>query len=466
MAASLVIGFITVVTLGNRFCTRSGESGNAVMVFSCSWLVGVYLPITAIWANAPFYAWALTQKVKPKPGIMDHPLVRAIEMTGSSHYLGAVMLLTLGYAIAKYVGRTTTRERWLHPNLFATLDRIDVAFGITAFAGGIIIMILTESCRLSTGEQLLAYGAAAFLACFLFRSLRLDCLALTSRLPHGTARSISKRTGFMGVMSLWICWGLASLLGPVLLFRFGMEGSGLVSILGACLLILPWTLFRLVSGKPTESEFKRARQVGQFAIRCGAWSGFAVSLTFAGLIITGMTQRELRLGYEGPTPFAWAVQALKPLFCISGISALGAYAGSLIIAAILPRPVRATERVMACAQGGAAMLVTNYVFLILFALNVALLTVPSIGQLAGVPKSLQEHALLADGQWALLSCLSMGLLILVAAIGAALWAVEATIDCGLMWVIERLILRLRGKSSRGSPKAPIPAKNPPLAPSV
>ena len=126
LAASLIIGLTTAITIGRMFCRRRGEHGNAVMVFSCSWLVGIYLPITAIWANAPFYAWALTQKVKLKPGMMDHPLVRAIEMTGLSHYLGAVMLLTLGYAIAKYVGRITPRERWTHPNLFTALDRIDV----------------------------------------------------------------------------------------------------------------------------------------------------------------------------------------------------------------------------------------------------------------------------------------------------------------------------------------------------
>lgn len=465
LAASLIIGFTAVVTLGNRFCTRSGESGNAVMVFSCSWLVGVYLPITAIWANAPFYAWALTQKVKPKTGMMDHPLVRAIEMTGLSHYLGAVVLLTLGYAIAKHVGRITTRERWTHPDLFTALDRIDIIFGITSFVGGFLIMIFDESCRLNTGEQWLAYGAAAFLACFLFRSLRLDCLALAPRLPHGTARSVSKRTGFMGVASLWTCWGLVTISAPFF-FRNDLMVFGWLSVLGACLLILPWTLFRLAAGKPTETEFERARQVGRFAIRCGVWSGFAISLLFVGLIMTTLTQRELRLGYEGPTPFAWAIQALKPLCCISGILALGAYAGSLIITVVLPRPVRVTERVMACAQGGAAMAITNYVFLILFALNLALLTVPSIGQVAGAPKSLQPHDLLADGKWISLSCLSVGLLMLGAAIGAALWAVEATIDCGLMWVIERLILRLRGTSSRRSTKAPIPSKNPPPAPSV
>ncbi len=243
MAASLAIGFIIVVALGNRFCTRYGESGSAVMVFSCSWLVGVYLPITAIWANAPFYAWALTQKVKPKPGMMDRPLVRAIEMTGLSHYLGAVVLLTLGYAIARHVGRITTNERRTHPNLFTTLNRIDVVFGITAFAGGLIIMIFAESCRLSTGEQWLAYDAAAFLACFLFRSLRLDCLTLTSRLPHGTARSISKRTGFTGVMSLWICWGLITVSAPFLLFRNGPKASGWFSIFGPVLSFCPGPYF-------------------------------------------------------------------------------------------------------------------------------------------------------------------------------------------------------------------------------
>ena len=466
LTASLVIGFTTVIALGNRCCHRKGEGGNAVTVFSCSWLVGIYLPITAIWANAPFYAWALTQKVKPKPGMMDSPLVRAIEMTGLSHYLGSVALLTLGYAIAKCMGKFTTNKEGTGPNLFVRLDRIDILFGILSFAGGFLIMIFDESCRLSTGEQWLAYGAAAFLACFLFRSLRLDCLTLAPRLPHGTARSISKRTGFMGVASLWICWGSITVFAPLLLFRNGPEASGWLSVLGAGILISPWILFRLAAGKPTETEFERSRQVGQFAIRCGVWSGFAISLLFVGLIMTTMTQRELRLGYEGPTPFAWAVQALKPLCCISGVMALGAYAGSLIIAAVLPRPVRSTERIMACAQGGAAMVITNFVFLILFALNLALLTVPSIGQVVGVPKSLQLPALLADGKWISLSCLSMGLLILGAAIGAALWALEATIDCGLMCVIERVILRLRRRSSKVATKLPIPAKNPPPAPSV
>ena len=317
-------------------------------------------------------------------------------------------------------------------------------------------MIFAESCRLSTGEQWLAYGAAAFLACFLFRSLRLDCLALTPRLPQGTARSIGKRTGFMGVASLWICWGLFSVSVPFL--ASDPMKYGWLFVLETFLLILPLALFRLATGKPTEVEFERSRQVGQFAIYCGAWSGFTVSLAFAGLIMTGFTQRELRLAYEYPTPFAWTVQTLKPLFCICALPSLGAYAGSLIIAAVLPRPVRATERIMGCAQGGAAMAVTNYVFFVLFALNLALLTVPSIGLAAGVgvPKSLQLNTALADGQWLLLSCLSMGILILGAAIGAALWALEATIDCGLMWVIERLILRLRGTSSKRSTKAPIP----------
>ena len=95
------------------------------------------------------------------------------------------------------------------------------------------------------------------------------------------------------------------------------------------------------------------------------------------------------------------------------------------------------------------MLITNFLFLILFAMELALLTVPSI-PVRGAPDLSQLHALLAYGKWTSLSSFYMGLLALGAAGGAAFGAFQATIDCGLMWFLFERRKRRRTKAALSS----------------
>src|SRR5205814_370140 len=90
-----------VIVLGRRFCRYDFERGNAVLVFAISYCVGIFMPMAAIWANVPFYAYSASQTAKPASYLWADLLVAALERTALSHILGAVGFVGLGYFLAR-----------------------------------------------------------------------------------------------------------------------------------------------------------------------------------------------------------------------------------------------------------------------------------------------------------------------------------------------------------------------------
>jgi len=433
LVLSAFAGSFTVTALGKKYCRHGYERGSAVMIFATCWFVGIYVPIAAIWANAPLYAWAASQKAKPRFVELVAMLVPAVERMALSIYSGVGALFATGYLVTRRVKVTVPDKAKTGSMLGWNLDKVDVLFGVLAFTMGLFLVQVSRTLRLTELVQWLGCSGAAFLLCFLFRSLRLQRNALEKQMLEADGPPIAKKGGTLCVVTLLLCCG--SMMLQVQLYN--LLGFW-VFPLYAIILLIPWLLFRRVVGRCTTVTADRAQLLGQFTVRCGFWSGLAWSLTIGGWVFPSIAENELAKGGGISTPFAYTVLAMKPLFCISALpGGFGAWIGAFALTLAFPRSTRASERILACAQGGAVMLVINCICLVLFVASLAWLTVASIPS-QGAPQLSEFSHRFVSGNWISLGCLYMGLLALSAAAGAASWALGATVGCGLIWLRERL----------------------------
>jgi hypothetical protein len=257
--------------------------------------------------------------------------------------------------------------------------------------------------------------------------------------------------GTITIAALWLGFLVCGLIGVWLHasneWIFGLMTAG-------C--ILPWLSFRAAMYRKSEISPLEHDDLSAFAMRCGFWSGIAITFVIGGQVLTGVAAKVLErasgVGEAGlATPFALTVMALKPFYNLFAMPSIMAGLGGFLVAAILPSSTHASQRIMTCAQGGSILCVVNYVLLVLNALNLALLSVPLIP--LGKPLSPEVTVYFATGNWYRLGLFDFELLALSAAGGAIFWATKASITCGVIWLKNRYL-----------PKAISPSSVPPLVP--
>ena len=373
LALGLITGFVAVVVLSRRFCRYNSERVNAVMVFALTYLVGIFAPMAAIWANVPFYSWAVKQQAPPRSDILAPKLVAAIERTSVSFYLGMAVLTVLGLVVARWISATAQAEQTEYNRSCWRLSWIDGASSLMIFLLGLGYEIggltVIQPIRFRSLAAWVGYIGLAFLATFLIRSLRLQATKLRTQIS-------SEET------------------------------------------------------VPPPHPWRMSQLAVQFAIRCGLWTGLAVTLLLAGCILTPLAEKELNDAGAIPTPFASTVSLLRPLFRVAAAPSLGVLLTPFAILAVLPRSTRIRERILVCAQGGAAAGVVPGISLFAQAIGLGkcCATVLPTGDLTQLHTPAM-YGLLADGQWIPLAGIYLICLICLVAGGAILWALLAAVGC-------------------------------------
>src|ERR1017187_3851968 len=102
LVLSALIGFFAATTLGQKFSRQDSDQRTAVMVFAFVFFVSIYAPISAIWANSPFYSWTNTLKGIPKSDLLSSAVAAALEKTAVSTYLGMLVLLGLAHVLPRW----------------------------------------------------------------------------------------------------------------------------------------------------------------------------------------------------------------------------------------------------------------------------------------------------------------------------------------------------------------------------
>jgi hypothetical protein len=433
-----VAGCLVALALGRRFRHSKSHQGAAVLVFAITFFVGIYAPISAIWANAPFYSWASVLKRKPKTELTAPMLITAIERTAVSTYGGALLLLVLGYAIARWAAGRQESAVVAGGVSFSRLGWVDAVFGFAALAFSLPAALWVST---AAGSQIngLALLELAFLQCFLFRSMRLECRSLWEQPPRTTVRQMSRSAGVALILCLVIC-ALASFCLFEQSSSQKLTGKELgIALICDALLLLPLLLFRLIRSEPIEDDRVRSASYNHFAVNCGVWTGIGLTLLLGGLVLTGIARKELT-SVSGlmPTPFALAITAFTPVFPAGGFLAFLVTCGGLFTALILPsHSARACDRVLAGASGGAAAGAIFFVSLIIIALDLALCTVPYIPGVKEPPDPFLKGLLFVDGNWSWLGVYYLSAFLFTTLAGASIWAMQAVLACGLIWIKDR-----------------------------
>jgi len=455
LALGAVIGFLASVVLGRRFIRDRLERGNAVMAFAFAFFAGIYAPITAIWSNAQFYDWVATQHPTTKSPLLANYIAPAVEHTAGSHYAGAILLIGIGWLIARRVAGRPVSDR---PTL-GWPELPDIFFGAATWTIGAGAALMFGPAFKSL-VQWIAYTCGALLLTLLFRSLRLQWRSLR-RAPIRSGLGIPRIVGSITLLCLWLGFpllGMLSILPKVPKeWMIGLMGVGCV---------LPWAAFRALRWRRDTTANLDAGDLASFAIRCGFWSDMALELALGGRIIVGIGESVLVKATQVmdpgfSTPFAITVVILKPFYSLFVLPMWMVWLGGFIIAAIAPRSTRASHRIIACAQGGAALSAVNGTLSILFALSLALVTVCLIP----VNESLlpQVISYFAPGNWYKLGLFYLVALASLIAGGAVFWATKASIVCGVIWLKDQYVVR---KIAAGSAPQIISTKAPPPAPNA
>ncbi len=318
-----------------------------------------------------------------------------------------------------------------------------------------------------------ALVSLAFLQCFLFKSLRLQCKSLWKRPPQVGVRHLRKTVGAILILCFVLCMIAALLsfqMSPLEKMSPLGKSGGLnrdIGLFAMCTVILslPLAAYHLfVKGCP-EIDCDQITSANNFAIRCGSWSLLGFFLILGGLVLEGLAHKELNSAPSYlATPFAYSVIALIPV-CPSGTFLfLFAVFGGFFVALMLPhRGILARQRILASAQGGAVGSAVVFSLLIVVALSLAICTVWCLPS-ANPPQNIDTHSLqllLANGQWPLLGLLYVVMAFCFAACVASIWTIEAMFACVIIW-IKGLFSPVT--ASRANPE--FPAKNPPPAPNA
>jgi hypothetical protein len=462
-------GFSASAILGKKFARHNSDQRAAVMVFAFIFFVGVYAPISAIWANAPLYSWTTGHKLKPKSELLAPVIATALEKTATSNYLGMFVLFGIAYLLPKWSERKTPSSKRDETSAVLRLGWVDIALGIFALLQSFICAFTIFNIVIDLAN-VFALLCLAFLQCFLFRSLRLHCQSLWKQPSPDGVKHLSKPAGAILILCLVLCVIACLLISP---FQMSTVTSRSL-IRGTCrfalctlILLLPLLVYRLfVRGHPATSEDQLA-PANQFATRCGFWALLGMFLIVGGLVLRGLAQKEFNSAPPNfAIPFAYSMIALTPVFPSGALLFLFAVFGGFFIALLLPHGILARHRILASAHGGVVGGTVFFSLLFVLALSLALCTVPCI-PLPGPPFQTDTHLthlLLADGKWPLIGSLYVVTAFCWAACLASIWAIEAVFACVIIWIKKILLDQWVVIARSANPEAP--TKNPPLAPNA
>ncbi len=127
-----LVGFFAAATPGKKFSRTDSDRRTAIMVFAFLFFVGIYAPITAIWANAPFYSWTITLKGKPKSELLSPVVAVALEKTAVSTYGGMFVLLGIAYAFSRWSEKKTQSDEHNLTSTASGLGWVDIALAVFA----------------------------------------------------------------------------------------------------------------------------------------------------------------------------------------------------------------------------------------------------------------------------------------------------------------------------------------------
>jgi hypothetical protein len=394
LVLSAVCGLLAAIAVGKRYCRHDFERDSAVKVFALSFFSGIYAPITAIWANAPFYAWSATQNQKPSTEIVRAVLAPAVAKMVISYYLASAILLIAGLVIQKRIGHACGRNSFRSANSMWNLDWVDIGFGLVCIIVGLLAVQEIRGMKIEfywrgwqQGTPLITirgdpwtilteiawwyrYCVAALLLCFIFRSLRLDQRALDTVPANVDA---------------------------------------------------------------TDCRSKTSRR---FLARVSSWSGVTLSLLLFGL----MFPRMARIGaLKGSTIIAIPVHLLEPLFCVCLLPAMMTLVGGFVIIWFVPRLLKIGELTSACAAAGMAVGGILHLLCAQFITNIWLCTIQSMP--ASDPLSdASLHSRMVEGHWVGLGMTSMGILGINAVTWAVIWTVQAIMASSVRNLLARRTL--------------------------
>ena len=435
-----LVGFLASATLGKKFSRCDSDPRTTVMAFAFIFFVGIYAPLCAVWANAPFYSWARTHKEKSKHELLVPVLATAIEETATGTYLGGFVLLGIACLLPRWAERRRQNSGCNDIRTTLRLGWVDIALGIFALLQSLGAFMMFNIP--ADGVNLFALLFLAFLQCFLFRSLRLDCQSLWKRAAQAEARHLSKTAGTVLLLCLVLCSFVGFFLFASAVSLENVALSRTASLLSICTVIslVPLVVYHLLTKRHLKTGNEQMALANHFAIRCGFWALLGFFLILGGLVLKGLAQKELN---DAPpdlaTPFAYSIIALLPV-CPSGAFLFSfAVFGGFFVALVLPHgSILAHQRILASAQGGAVGGAVFFSLLIVVALSLGLCTVPCIPA-PEPPEQISAHfmqLLLADGKWPLLGGLYVIAAFCFAAWLASIWAIEAMFACVIIWIKE------------------------------
>lgn len=443
LACSLAIGVAVVLTIWKRYCLQLGECRNALFIFLTVWFTGIYAPISALAANAEFFAWRINHEAKAASHILAPHLAPAIEHLCSSHLAGSITLLGCVYLL---IGGFFRTER---PQV-ARLSWPDLVFGALTWLVAAVALLLGNSNK----WHWIGITAGAILISVLYSTIRIQWRALRSKVPTVELQPVPRAVGWVTICLLWLTLPTAYA-APLL--NFPSEWMLLWMMLAS---LLPWVVFVLMTRKIDPGTKHPSTDSIAFAVRCGFWSGVAVLFVIEGIVLAGIADSLLQksIGIPGglATPFASTVAGLKPIYKLWLFPVCFAYVGGFFIAGLLPQSTRATHRILTSAYGGGAAWAVSGFTVVLIALNLARVTVTTIP--VGEPLSSEVVGYFAQNGWCRLGLWDVTFVMLTIAGGALTWAIEASVICGLIWLRNRTIVK--SKPITESLPQPIPTKYP------
>jgi len=462
LVLSGLVGLAAALVLGKKYCRSGTERRSAMWVVALGFFCCIYVPVTTIWANASFYRYALDHPA-PKgktslPAAGVEQLSVAIERVGASYYLGLLALLAVGWYLAHRTNRHLQQPK--------RLNTFDMSIGLVTLMGG-LWMALRQQHGFTEPVQWVGYFGVGFLVCLLARSLRTSFAGLATLPSEPVPQPIPGRSAAITLIFLWLVaaagwFGIGAICVSILR---SLDSESLlffvprVMLCGA-LVISPLLLFRLLTKPAHRPDPGRAEVMGLCATRLGTWSGVAWSFFLSALLMPGIAENVLTREPGIPLPFWLCMSSVTPLLSISGVLWLTFWAGGFVAAACLPKSARASERILTPAQGGAMAGIILHVTLFEFSLCLALVTVEMITR---DPELLKKIApLFVAGGWSYLTWGDAAFLVFLAGSTAALWAMQGSIVCAAIWLLRPRIIR----AVKGSAPPPIPARNPPPAPSA
>ena len=410
-----------------KLCRHDFERSTGIMVFAVAFFVGIYTPFAAIWANAPYHALVQQHLITSNSHSNTLNLAKVIEKTACCHYLGAFVLLGLGWILARR-GRfpNLIRQGWLA----RSFSKEDLLLGSLNFIGGAVWVALFV--KLSA-VQWLGYICGCFFVFLLIRSIRTQFSGLKQTLPETPLPPLSLPSSVIALVCLAIAWSMLPIWIRSVEQNRLTNGSEALLFLSIALTL--WIVMRVVVREPKHLALAQLSEIARPVTRLAFWGGLGFTLGIMGLTLRGIAERELNVAPDVSTPFAFSVLAFKPLYWILMVPGAIGLAGGWFVPLLLPRQVRPAEHIFAAAQGGAVMAFTCFVVLVLFALTIATLTVNAMPSSTHTP---QLHQWLVSGDWISLGLADLTWLAMFLVATSIVWASEAAIAVGILKLWQRI----------------------------